>query len=118
MSAVIMNIVVGLITSLISGAAVWGWGRTRVSRRQRERARFFGLSPGDTCRIVAPQAFATWLAGQVALARSRTKTGIWRAVFRWYSAYGGNAATARCHHSARSSPVTSRAIMSHLRGPS
>lgn len=57
MSAVIMNIVVGLITSLISGAAVWGWGRTRVSRRQRERARFFGLSPGDTCRIVAPQAF-------------------------------------------------------------
>ena len=196
MSAVIMNIVVGLITSLISGVAVWGWGRTRVSRRQRERARFFGLSPGDTCRIVAPQAFGAprtiskhdvfsivelaklmrdlradldvvgsgegaygvgdctefcvggptanvrmqshlarflpgvsilsftpdsprpWLAGQVALARSRTKTGIWRAVFRWYSAYGGNAVTARCHHSARSSPVTSRAIMSHLRGPS
>src|SRR6266705_298380 len=52
-----MNIVVGLIPSLISGAAVWGWGRTRVSSRQRERAMFFGLSPGDTCRIVAPQAF-------------------------------------------------------------
>ncbi len=57
LSAVILNIVVGLITSLISGASVWAWGRARVTRRQRERARFFGLSPGDTCRIVAPQAF-------------------------------------------------------------
>ena len=57
LSAVILNIVVGLMTSLISGGSVWAWGRARVTRRQRERARFFGLSPGDTCRIVAPQAF-------------------------------------------------------------
>jgi hypothetical protein len=57
LSAVILNIVVGLMTSIISGGAVWAWGRARVTRRQRERARFFGLSPGDTCRIVAPQAF-------------------------------------------------------------
>lgn len=57
MSAVVLNVVVGLITSLISGGSVWVWGRARVTRRQRERARFFGLSPGDTCRIVAPQAF-------------------------------------------------------------
>ena len=57
MSAVVLNVVVGLITSLISGGAVWVWGRARVTRRQRERARFFGLTPGDTCRIVAPQAF-------------------------------------------------------------
>jgi hypothetical protein len=56
-SAVVLNVVVGLITSLISGGAVWVWGRARVTRRQRERARFFGLTPGDTCRIVAPQAF-------------------------------------------------------------
>jgi hypothetical protein len=46
MSAVILNIAVGLITSVISGASVWAWGRARVTRRQRERARFFGLSPG------------------------------------------------------------------------
>jgi hypothetical protein len=52
----ILNIAVGLITSLISGAAVWAWGRARVTRRQRERARFFGVPPNDTCRIVAPQA--------------------------------------------------------------
>ena len=39
LSAVILNIVVGLITSLISGASVWAWGRARVTRRQRERAR-------------------------------------------------------------------------------
>jgi hypothetical protein len=57
LSAIILNVVVGLITSLISGGSVWLWGRARVTRRQRERARFFGLSPGDTCRIVAPQAF-------------------------------------------------------------
>jgi hypothetical protein len=57
LSAVILNVVVGLITSLISGGSVWAWGRARVTQRQRERARFFGLSPGDTCRIVAPQAF-------------------------------------------------------------
>src|SRR6266851_3443857 len=57
LSAVILNIVVGLMTSLISGGSVWAWGRARVTRRQRERASFFGLAPGDTCRIVAPQAF-------------------------------------------------------------
>jgi hypothetical protein len=55
LSAVILNIVVGLMTSLISGGSVWAWGRARVTRRQRERARFFGLSPGDTGRIVAPK---------------------------------------------------------------
>jgi hypothetical protein len=57
LSAVVLNIVVGLMTTPISGGSVWAWGRARVTRRQRERARFFGLSPGDTCRIVAPQAF-------------------------------------------------------------
>ena len=57
MSGVVLNIVVGLMTSVISGGAVWAWGRARVNRRQRDRARFFGLSPGDTGRIVAPQAF-------------------------------------------------------------
>ena len=56
LSAVILNIVVGLITSLIGAGSVWVWGRARVTRRQRERALFFGVSPGDTCRIVAPAA--------------------------------------------------------------
>ena len=59
MSAVILNIVVGLITSLIGAGSVWVWGRARVTRRQRERALFFGVPPGDTCRIVAPQAFGS-----------------------------------------------------------
>jgi hypothetical protein len=59
LSAVVLNIVVGLLTSVISGAVVWAWGRARVARRQRERARFFGVSPADTCRIVAPQAFGS-----------------------------------------------------------
>ena len=56
MSAIALNIAVGLITSLIAGAAVWAWGRARVTQRQRERARFFGVPPDNTCRIVAPQA--------------------------------------------------------------
>jgi hypothetical protein len=59
LSAVILNIVVGLITSLIGAGSVWVWGRARVTRRQRERTLFFGVSPGDTCRIVAPQAFGS-----------------------------------------------------------
>jgi hypothetical protein len=40
LSAVILNIAVGLITSLIRGGLVSAWGQTRVTRRQRERARF------------------------------------------------------------------------------
>ena len=57
MSAIVLNIVVGLMTSILSGGAVWAWGRARLTRRQRERARFFGVSHAGTCRIVAPQAF-------------------------------------------------------------
>ena len=56
LSAVILNISIGLITTLISAALVWVWGRARLTRRQRERAKFSGVSPGDTCRIVAPHA--------------------------------------------------------------
>jgi hypothetical protein len=55
---------------------------------------------------------------QARLSGSSTNTGISREVFSWYPAYGGKAATARFHHSARSSPVTSRATNSPLAGPS
>ena len=41
--------------------------------------------------------------------RRATSTGMTRVVAAWYSAYGGYAATARSHHIAFSSPVTSRA---------
>ena len=59
MSAVVLNVAVGLVTSIISGGSVWAWGRVTVTRRQREQARFFGVSAGDTCRIIAPEAFGT-----------------------------------------------------------
>jgi hypothetical protein len=59
LSDVVLNIVVGLLTSLISGASVWVWSRARMGRRQRERAAFFGLAPGGHCRIVAPEAYGT-----------------------------------------------------------
>ena len=43
------------------------------------------------------------------LTGSSRKTGISRFVFIWYSRYGGNASTARRHHSRFSSPVIWRA---------
>src|SRR3954469_19820394 len=50
--------------------------------------------------------------------RSTRNTGISRSVLRWYSAYGGNACTARSHHTARSSPSSSRAVASKRSAPS
>ncbi len=50
--------------------------------------------------------------------RRATSTGISLEVFSWYSAYGGYARTARCHHRARSSPWTSRTSTSNGSGPS
>ena len=72
MSAVILNIAVSPITSVISGASVWAWDRARVTRRQRERARFFGLSPGyghnmtELAADVTASAFTASTAGKQA----------------------------------------------------
>ena len=47
-----------------------------------------------------------------------TNTGISRSVLSWSAATGGNASTARCHHSTRSSPETTRATAAMGSGPS
>ena len=52
MSAAFVNIVIGLVTSVLSGAAVWAWQRARNGRIRRRKELFFGLSPGSTCLIV------------------------------------------------------------------
>ena len=52
MSAVIVNLLIGLATSVASGACVWLWQRARKSLVSRRKAAFFGLQPGITCRIV------------------------------------------------------------------
>jgi hypothetical protein len=51
-SGVLLNIVIGLVTSILSGSSVWLWQRADKARRSRRKAAFFGLHPGDTCLIV------------------------------------------------------------------
>jgi hypothetical protein len=51
-SAVLLNIVIGLVTSVLTGSSVWAWQRVDKTRRSRRKAAFFGLRPGDTCLIV------------------------------------------------------------------
>ncbi|MDL5206356.1 hypothetical protein [Streptomyces sp. ALI-76-A] len=52
MADVALNLAIGLVPSLISGGAVWVWQRHGRRRRLREKTRFFGLRPGDTCIVV------------------------------------------------------------------
>jgi hypothetical protein len=49
---VVLNIAIGLLTSCLSGGAVWLWQRGKHSREFRARSRFFGSKPGGTCLIV------------------------------------------------------------------
>ena len=77
-----------------------------------ELARLGHLSPW---RSRSPSAELTEPAA--VRARSSRNTGISRSVFFWYSAYVANSATARSHHSARSSPSASRARVRVRLGP-
>lgn len=52
MSAVLLNVLIGLVTSVLSGGAVLTWRRVRDTRIMRRKAAFFGLRPGRTCLIV------------------------------------------------------------------
>lgn len=52
MSAALLNIVIGLATSIISGGSVWLWQQGRSLRILRRKAAFFGLKPGSVCLIV------------------------------------------------------------------
>lgn len=52
MSSVLANILIGLITSLITGTSVWLWQRTRAARVWRRKAAFFGVNAGQPCLII------------------------------------------------------------------
>ncbi|WP_406279053.1 hypothetical protein OHT93_38650 [Streptomyces sp. NBC_00191] len=52
MSSVLTNILIGLITSLITGTSVWLWQRAKSASVGRRKAAFFGISPGQTCLII------------------------------------------------------------------
>lgn len=52
MSDAVANVVIGLVTSVVSGGAVWLWQRATALRALRRKAAFFGVEPGGTCLIV------------------------------------------------------------------
>jgi hypothetical protein len=52
LSAVFLNIAIGLATSILSGGFVWAWQRARNIRILRRKQEFFGLKPGAACLIV------------------------------------------------------------------
>lgn len=52
MSAALGNLVVGLVTSLISGLAVWLGQRLLSLRSRRRAAAFYGVRPGEGCLLV------------------------------------------------------------------
>lgn len=52
MAAVTLNIVIGLVTTVISGGSVWLWQYGKNARILRRKAALFGLTPGGTCLIV------------------------------------------------------------------
>ncbi len=52
MSSVVVNVAIGLLTSVVSGSLVWTWQRIRNLRRQSRYAAFFGFSAARECVIV------------------------------------------------------------------
>lgn len=52
MSSALLNILIGLVTSVLSGAAVLLWRRAASSRIVHRKAAFFGLRAGSPCLIV------------------------------------------------------------------
>lgn len=51
-SGVLLNILIGLATSVLTGGSVWIWQRATNVHTVRRRAAFFGFAPGGTCLIV------------------------------------------------------------------
>lgn len=48
----LVDVITGLLTAVISGAAVWVWQRGKGARRSRRTAAFFGLRSGRECLVV------------------------------------------------------------------
>lgn len=65
MSAAFLNVVIGLVTSIIGGAYVWGWQRVRNASSLRRREKFFGLEPRGTCLIVMNNRVGQTLAARL-----------------------------------------------------
>jgi hypothetical protein len=53
----VMNILIGLVTSVVSGISVWVWQKGRRSRLLRRRTAFFSLGRGRQCLIMMPDKY-------------------------------------------------------------
>ncbi|WP_261556557.1 hypothetical protein [Frankia tisae] len=52
MSAVLFNVAIGILTSVLSGTGVWAWQRLANVRRLARERRFLGISANRECIIV------------------------------------------------------------------
>ena len=52
MSGVVLNVMIGLITSVVSGGSVWAWKRVSTARVLHQRQALLGLRPGTPCVII------------------------------------------------------------------
>jgi hypothetical protein len=51
-SPALQDLLIGIVTSVITGTAVWLWQKAKYSRLMNRKARFFGLKPKDECLVV------------------------------------------------------------------
>jgi hypothetical protein len=51
-SPVFQDLLIGIVTSVITGVAVWLWQKLQQSRLSNRKAQFFGLKPKDECLVV------------------------------------------------------------------
>ena len=54
-SPALQDLVIGIVTSIITGISVWLWQKVRQSRALNANARFFNLKSGDECLVVLGQ---------------------------------------------------------------
>lgn len=52
LASFIEDFLVGIITSVVTAASVWGWGKIRESRNLNRKASFFGIQPKKPCLVV------------------------------------------------------------------
>jgi hypothetical protein len=55
MSPAIQDLLISLVSSVITGFAVWSWGKFQLVQRINRKAKFFDIKPGDSCLIVVPK---------------------------------------------------------------
>ncbi|MEU1510349.1 hypothetical protein ABZ495_36100, partial [Kitasatospora sp. NPDC005748] len=52
MSDAVLNVVIGLVTSVVSGGSVWAWKRVSAARVLHRKRALLGLRPGVPCVVI------------------------------------------------------------------